>query len=253
MRGLREIAVLARMIPNGTAALSPFVATYARDYRNWPQLKLLFRSNPALEDSALSALATDAANTEAVLALASSRPPGEPRLWAGALLSALVQSGDYSRAYQVWRSIAQRRSGSTGLIYDAAFTDATSPAPFNWTLASSTLGLAERQPNGRLHVVYYGRDDGVLAGQLLLLKPGHYRLTMQASGDLPNAGSLSWTVTCANSATQLAAIPVAAATGQQFAVPANCPAQRLELKGSAPELPETVDVTFAGLKLETVQ
>ena len=89
----------------------------------------------------------------------------------------------------------------------------------------------------------------MLASQLLLLKPGAYRIAMQITGDLRNAGSLSWTITCANSKTQLTALRLAAVTRGAFAVPAGCPAQRLELIGSAPELPQTVDLTISGLTL----
>lgn len=248
-RGLREIAVLARMIPNGVASLSPFVATYAKDRRNWPQLRALFRSDPQLEDAALGTLATDPSNADIVLQLATPRPAGPPPVWTERLVAGLVTAGSYDKAYAVWRAAAHPNGARGSLIYDPGFSDASAPGPFNWTLTSSTLGLAERQKAGRLHVVYYGQDDGVLASQLLLLKPGHYRLAMQITGDFKNAASLAWTVTCANSKTQLLNLRLAASTQGAFDVPANCPAQRLELSGSAPELPQTVDLTIGALTL----
>jgi len=248
-RGLREIAVLARMIPNGVASLSPFVATYAKDRRNWPHLQALFRSDPQLEEAALGTLATDPSNADIVLQLATPRRGGSPPVWTERLLTGLVNAGSYAKAYEAWRSVGHPKVTAGSLIYDAGFSDATVPGPFNWALTSSTLGLAERQKGGRLHVVYYGQDDGVLASQLLLLKPGSYRIAMQITGDLRNAVSLAWTITCANSKTQLAALRLAAVTRGGFAVPVDCPAQRLELTGSAPELPQTVDLTISGLTL----
>ncbi|HWU93284.1 MAG TPA: hypothetical protein VN106_08580, partial [Sphingomicrobium sp.] len=243
--GLRQIAVLARMIPNGVVALSPFVASYAQDPRNWPQLRALFQSNPNLGDSALSALAADPRNADLVLRLAPRT--GAQGLWANRLVQTLVTAGDYAKAGQVWRRVNDVSGPPGALIYDSGFTDATAPGPFNWTLTSSPLGLAERR-GGRLHVIYYGQDDGVLASQLLLLEPGRYRLAMQATGDV--AGLLSWTVTCADSSAQLLKLAVASRTDGSFTVPAGCTAQRLELAGSAPELPRTVDVTIGGLSLQ---
>lgn len=243
--GLRQIAVLARMIPNGVVALSPFVASYAQDPRNWPQLRALFQSNPNLGDSALSALAADPRNADLVLRLAPRT--GAQGLWANRLVQTLVTAGDYAKAGQVWRRVNDVSAPPGALIYDSGFTDATAPGPFNWTLTSSPLGLAERR-GGRLHVIYYGQDDGVLASQLLLLEPGRYRLAMQATGDV--AGLLSWTVTCADSSAQLLKLAVASRTDGSFTVPAGCTAQRLELAGSAPELPRTVDVTIGGLSLQ---
>jgi len=244
--GLRQISILARMIPNGVVALSPFVASYAQDPRHWAQLRKLFRSDPNLGDAALSVLAADPRNADLVLQLAPAA--AAPGIWGRQLVLTLVTAGDYAKAYQAWRRVNDPRGSPGALIYDPGFTDATAPGPFNWTLTSSSLGLAERR-GGRLHVVYYGQDDGVLASQLLLLKPGPYRLAMQASGDAANARLLSWTVTCADSGGQLLKLGVAARADGVFTVPSDCTAQRLELAGSAPELPRTVDVTIGGLSL----
>ena len=64
--------------------------------------------------------------------------------------------------------------------------------PFNWALTSSTVGLAERQPGGRLHVIFYGQEDGALARQLLVLPPGRYRLSMRLRGGSTQAKALNW-------------------------------------------------------------
>jgi hypothetical protein len=247
-RGLHEISVLARMIPNGIAALSPSVAGYASDPRNWPQIRALFRADPPLADAVLSSLAADPRNSDLVLQLA---PLGDRSgaLWTGRLIKALVTAGDYEQAYPVWRSLSHAKQPPGALIYDAGFSDSKSRAPFNWTLTSSALGLAERQGGGRLHVVYYGQDDGVLARQLLLLKPGRYRLRMRGSGDAGNTAPLNWTVTCAGSATQLLKLAVGPTMGGVFVVPGGCTGQWLELAAAAPELPRTVDVTISGLTL----
>ncbi len=250
--GLREIALLARMVPNGVAGLAPFIATYAKDRRNRPQLLSLFRADPQLEDAALSALSSDAGNADLILELASDRPP----VWAGGLLGSLVAAGLYERARQIWAQLAHITSSSGQLIFDPGFKGSDAPPPFNWTLTSSTVGLAERQPGGRLHVIYYGQEDGVLASQLLVLPPGRYRLAMGFAGDLSHAAALSWTVTCAGSTTALLSLRLSdsalASRGVTFDVPANCPAQRFELIANAPELPQQAEITVSGLHLRRV-
>ncbi len=137
--------------------------------------------------------------------------------------------------------------------FNSSFDENDAPAPFNWTLTSSTLGLAERQAGGRLHIVYYGQEDGTLATQLLLLKPGRYRLAMQISGETPHAGSLSWNLACADSKAPLFSLalndPRRAAGGVTFEVPAGCVAQNFVLAATSPDIPQQADVTISGLRL----
>lgn len=252
--GLREIALLARMVPNGVAGLAPFIAAYAKDRRNRPQLQSLFRSDPQLEEAALTTLASDAANADLILELANSsdRRP----LWADRLLETLVTAGQYDRAHSIWARLAHIAPSSEQLIFDPGFKGSDAPPPFNWTLTASTVGLAERQPGGRLHVIFYGQEDGVLASQLLVLAPGRYRLAMSFTGDLRHAESLSWAVTCAAASTTLASLGLSdsrlASRGIVFEVPANCPAQQLQLVANAPELPQQAEITVSGLNLSRV-
>ena len=115
-RGLREIAVLARIIPNGVASLSPFVATYAKDRRNWPHLRALFRSDPQLEEAALGTLATDPSNADIVLQLATPRPGASPPVWTERLLTGLVNAGSYDKAYAAWRAVGYPKEPAGSLI-----------------------------------------------------------------------------------------------------------------------------------------
>ena len=246
--GLREIAVLSRIVPNGVSSLAPYVAAYSKNRRNWPALKALFRSDPALENASLSALATDPANADLVLALGNVRirPPGAT--WQDRLIASLVTAQQYGKARSIWAQTAG--SGPVSGIFDPTFTDSKAPPPFNWVLTSSTVGLAERR-NG-LHVIFYGQEDGPLATQLLLLASGAYRLTMPLTGDRAHGRSLVWSLTCANSTTPISRIALdeAATRGWTFTVPAGCAAQRLELSGVSSDMPQQVDVTIAKLQLE---
>jgi hypothetical protein len=250
LEGLEQTAVLARLSPSGGEAVAAYVAAYAQNPANWPEMRALFRSQTNLEDSVLVALAGDPRNADAILAIADAahRKPGSS--WLPALLASLVKSGDYARAHRIWSSVGGGRAGGY-LVYDSDFSSPTPPPPFNWSLASSTVGLAERQPGRRLHAIFYGSEDGVLASQLLLLAPGTYRLQMQLVGTPNHPEALSWSVRCDKSAEPIAssAIDQAAARGWSFAVPANCPAQWLELSGRSGDVTQQSDVTIGPLML----
>jgi hypothetical protein len=250
--GLEEIAALARLSPNGNVTVAPYLAVYGRNPANWPVLRTMFRANPQLADSALLAMASNMATAPAVLALADAREKPEDAHWLPALINTWVAAGQYAKAHAIWSRTAARAGGQ--LIYDASFSDTSALPPFNWALTSSGVGLAERQPGGRLHVVFYGQEDGILASELLLLAPGEYRLSMQLLGDAARARILNWSVWCDKGDAPVASVSIdaAAARGWQFTIPSGCAAQWLRLSGASGDLPQQVDVTVSGLKLEWV-
>jgi hypothetical protein len=248
-RGLMEVAALARLSRFGAATLSPYVAAYARSPENWPALRAMFRANPDLAKPALVALASNIATVPAVLALADPDEKPDQATWLGPLLNSLVNAGDYARAKAIWTRFTATRDGE--LIHDAAFSDRTAPPPFNWALTSSTVGMAERQPGGRLHIVFFGQEDGFLASQLLLLEPGRYRLSLQLIGDRVRARSLNWSIWCDKAPAPIASVTLdVAAGGWTFQVPAGCPAQWIKLSGASGDISQQADVMISALKLE---
>ena len=255
-RGLPEVAVLARLTPGGHDRLAPYVATFARDRRNWPAVRAMFSTEPPLEPSSLTLLAADPANAAAVLALSHPARRNARSQWLPVLVTSLTNAGQYERARQIWASVSKARLAPGALIFDPGFTNADAPPPFAWTLTSSTVGMAERQRGRGLHVIYYGQEDGVLASQLLVLKPGSYRLVAAAAPGAPEgAESLKWNLVCARGNQALASIPLqeAIAKGWRFQVPPSCPAQRIELFGSAQDVARQTDVTIRSVDLRREQ
>jgi hypothetical protein len=252
IRGLPQVAALARLSPGGSVAVAPYLAAYAQNPASWPALRSLFRAHPDLSGAALTALATKASSAQAVLALAdpAQKPLDAP--WLGPLLNSLVIAGDYGKAQAIWARAAGVKAGAD--LYDAGFADKSSPPPFNWTLTSSAAGLAERQTGGRLHVVFYGQQDGILATQLVLLPRGDYRISMQLMGEASRARSLNWSIWCDKASQAIASVTLdtAAAHGWRFRVPPRCPAQWLKLSGASGDLPQQADATILALKLEKV-
>jgi hypothetical protein len=251
-RGLSQVAALSRLSPTGSVTVAPYIAAYAASPSSWPSLRRLFRDNPDLAGASLSVLARNAATAQAVLALADPRQKMAEAPWLPSLLNTLTQGGKYAQAREIWTKAGGNQVRPGELLHDSAFIDRASPPPFNWALTSSTVGLAERQPGGRLHVIFYGQEDGFLATQLLLLPPGAYRLSMQLLGDPARSRALSWSVWCDKAVGPLASATVdaVAARGLSFQVPAGCAAQWLKLAGASSDMPQQIDVTIAGLKLE---
>ena len=123
-RGLAEFAALARLAPNGIGGASPYVAAYARDPSRWPQLRALFRANPDLQEASLEALATDAANAPAILALADPAHRNAHSPWLQPLLAALVAKGQFVEAKRIWTSVAAAALRPGQLLFDASFAGA---------------------------------------------------------------------------------------------------------------------------------
>lgn len=249
-RGFSELVRLVNLTPAGAGSVGPYVAAYARDRSHWPRLRAMFRGNPAIEDAALTALATDAANADLVMQLASPDRRRVNSPWMPLLLDSLVAAGDYAKARSIWASISG--VANAPLLFDADLSQPEPPPPFNWALTASTVGLAERQPGGRLHVIYYGQEDGPLARQLLVLPAGRYRLSMRVLGDASQAEAMGWSLKCANAQNALSTVPlnIAGARGLVVQVPADCPAQWLELLGRSSDLPQQSDVVITRLRLD---
>jgi len=248
-RGLNEIAVLARLAPGGLSSVAPYLAAYARDPTTWPELRQLFRSAPELEESALSALATDPANVGAIMALADQRHRRPDSAWLPVLVNSLIAAGQYAKARDVWATTSHVQAGS--LLYDPNFAEPGAPPPFNWELTSSTVGLAERRSGGGLHVIFYGHDDGLLARQLLVLPAGSYRISMSANAVPGDSHGLNWSVRCDGSQTPLTAMPldVAPKRAWSLTVPAACPAQWLELSGVSSDVGRQSEATIRSVRL----
>jgi hypothetical protein len=249
LAGLRQTALAARLSPNGVSGVAPYVAIYARDSANWAQIRELFRSDPAIIDPALEALASNSDNVDALLALADAQHRKPSSRWLPILLQTLISDGRYALARAIWTSIAAPDRAANDPLYDPSFSSAEAPPPFNWTLAASPVGLAERE-NRKLHVIFYGQQDGLLASQLLLLAPGTYRFNMSRSRDMLHPELLGWSVRCDKSSNPLTMATLdQAAQGWKFTIPATCAAQWLELSGRSGDVAQQADVTIGAVAL----
>jgi hypothetical protein len=255
-----ELSVVLRLVPQASAALVPYMAQLASDPKTRGGLSALLARNPELRDTVLTRLATAGADPELVLSLAaqsgSGRDPANPPRWQHVLLDRLIEKGQVGRARQVWLASLGGRTPADD-VYDGGFRGAPGAAPFNWDLTSNGDGTAERVSPPALQVAYYGRNNAVLARQLLLLAPGAYRLQFRADGAAKGEGGrLQWTLACAGAPAPLAQVPLRDIVSAprlvagSFTVPANgCGAQWLRLEGVAGDVAAEQDAHIADLQV----
>lgn len=249
--GLSEISTLARLVPQSIPSVAPFLVAFARSPGAAPQVKELLRNHPQLEPVLLEALSADPENASLILVLWSGRRGEQEAIWQSRLLGQMLDAGRFELAREAWSSFTGVVA-APGQLFDPEFGNAALP-PFGWSLASGPAGVAEPEEGGRLHVLFYGRDDMVLAGQMLTLKPGRYRLSMQVKASTSPPNSLQWTVSCLPASTEVALISIvrSGALSEAFNIPpANCPAQRLELNGIASQFAQQADVTISQFQLQ---
>ena len=258
-----EIVVLGRLISRAAQVLVPELARMASDPRTGPALMDVLKRDPVMRQSVLAHLASSGADADLILRVAQATRGGgrgPPPTWQPLLLAKLVEKGEIARAYSLWRRFfAIPSSTPEGGLYDGRFQGMPGSPPFNWQLVAASPGVAERSGKAGLDVQYYGRDRVDLASQLLLLRPGRYRLLFRAEGDaLGEAGGshLAWTIGCHGADTRLLEArltkitytPRVVAAG--FTVPpSGCSAQWLRLIGSPGEFPKAQNVTLTALEI----
>ncbi|HEX5184723.1 MAG TPA: hypothetical protein VFW19_16425 [Allosphingosinicella sp.] len=258
-QAVAEIKALDNLVEGASVALTAALAQMTQDPATAPKMVPLLSRLPKLQEAVLESLVASGADESAVLNVAGSTVrSGGSELWKSALLARLVKQGALVPALDLWKSFTGYREGPDGKgIYDPDFAGLPGPAPFNWDLVSASIGTAERGRGRNLQVDYYGRDNGELARQLLVLHPGRYTFSFRASGDAAGEGSrLVWTIACAPEDGQLLQLPLAGVASASrdfmgtFTIPASgCPAQWLKLVGTAGEIGTTQSAAISGLSL----
>jgi hypothetical protein len=262
-QGLDEVSALARLVPGGSRLVVPGLAKYALTPNAVPHLRRIFAANPEIGQAVLTDLAANAANAGLIMQLADARvveTAGEPApAWQGRLLKSLIERGEFVQAQQLWSRISGIMPTSPPGPVNEGFAKINAPPPFNWTFGAGSFGVAEPAPRGKLKVIFYGRDDGDLAAQLLVLPPGQYRIAMVASSDADGKTGLEWSVTCVPGKEKLASISLKAATasgarlGATFTIPSHgCVAQWLKLTGQAQEIARSEQATIGEFDLSPV-
>jgi len=256
--GIRELAELSRLVPAATDQLAPAIAKFSHGPGAADQLRSMFHSNPQLEQPVLWVLAQDPSNAGLILSVASTGESrsAPPPAWQERLLDAMVSQGQYSQAFATWSRITGSSSSSGGGgLFNPSFRKISAPPPFNWSYGATEAGVAEAAKGG-LGILFYGRENAVLAQETLVLPPGAYQLTMPVTVNSGDPRSLAWSIYCLPGKTKLLNLPLAPKSGSgrvegDFEVPAQgCGAQQIELDGMIEDSPATVDLRIGPLTLQ---
>ncbi|MGE5501456.1 MAG: hypothetical protein ACM3W4_05975 [Ignavibacteriales bacterium] len=232
-----------RRAPSAAPLLLPEIAESTVDPHAVSALVERLATDPPWRDAFFVELARNApaygAATDVLHQLAYTRAPPTPAE-ISPLLMRMVQDGASEEAYQAWMTFlpAAVRPQDTLSVFDSGFKRPPGPAPFGWKVNSSPEAEAVLDPAGEgpgLHVRYGGFTEAEIARQMLLLRPGRYRLSTRARLNQGIDGGVEWRLGCPGvgqlAMTTLRFSGAAPVTGESlFDVPAGCPAQVLSLR-----------------------
>lgn len=188
----------------------------------------------------------------------------EERVMLGNSLNRMVEMGRYDLAYRLYRQARRGRDFAPSLIRDGGFESDVTVVPFEWQLVEEPGLAAVREQGGEasggraLSFIAERGRSGEVARQLLVLRPGAYRLSALVggvNGEGPEGPMLA--LRCAGSEDDLMTIripptpagPVRIA--RRLAIPArDCPAQWLLIRTGSNLDDETLSGWIDSLSLE---
>ncbi len=257
-----QFSLLARLAGSARGPIVQAMAAMSLDPATRDAVRTTLRADPRLERNVLIAMAGGNTPPATILALASPAAQvdaANKESWGPVLVSRLIRQHRYDLARAVWQRIYRLSDAQTAApVFNARFSEGRSAPPFDWALTAGSLGATDIR-NTSLAIDYYGRDSGDLASQLLVLKPNRYRFAFTVDpGKTDNAAKLFWSLTCTtgDKSSLMNLAITAGATKRQiaadFAVPINCPAQTLTLRGEAGEFPAPISLTVRDLELHPI-
>lgn len=158
------------------------------------------------------------------------------------LIDRIYRERSPEAAFHAWLSFLDAREASQlSWPYDPEFKHKPAPLPFNWSVGAE---LIEFEKDGGLGVAYLGEGRPTLVSQIMMLRPGRYRLVAMMQGEgRDKGGSLAWSVSCVGDNRKLGSVTAKLNPDRQtsqafdFAAPAGCDAQRVALVGEPGEFP----------------
>lgn len=243
-RGDRYLPVLAAITPDPAA--QPLILEALQRKPAWARL---------YSQAIVKQGAAPATIFRTIQAQVSALDPGAGKAQTN-FLDAMVRRGQFDQAYLAWINfLPEEALEQVGPIYDPEFRGLPGPPPFNWQLSGGT-SQAKLRTGGGLTVNYSSERENRLAGQIVMLPPGTYRLTTAVEmADAPGAGGVEWQLMCLPGTRPLARLPLdngGTVASPPFVIPAECKAQRLALTGQQQQFPVTRDLTIRSVAVERV-
>jgi hypothetical protein len=203
-----------RTYPDLGERLLPALAAFTDDARARAALVEILAGDPPWRSWFLHQLAQQGDQPVAAFAVlaglqASGSPPTSDEL--GVYLNRLIESRQFELAYLAWiRFLPDDRVKSIPYLYNGDFRYPVSDLPFDWLILpvrGATTEIADvpgSDSDAAVHVVFANtRVAYHNVAKLLVLPPGHYRLSGEVeTNDLANERGMSWRIYCAGSPAQ---------------------------------------------------
>ena len=246
--------IALRTSPALADTLVPILVTATSDAPVSAELAKLLARDPPWAGQYFRYLAGMLPSGEAAADLLARVPPqvrARHMDWLPLLVPKAIEARDYQAAWRIYTMLTRGEGGA--LVRDGAFARANTFPPLEWEFISTADFRSEPAggsgDDAGLRVTASTGAIGTVVRQLLLLRPGVYRLSsVSATGQGPSAERLVWQVRCAGSNSNLAMLDVTPVQSRQnrfqreFRVPAsNCEAQWLALEVAAPETPGGIE------------
>lgn len=245
---------MLRVSPEIQGKLFPALATFTSTADSLRALTGFLATNPEWRPAFLATLSSRLKDKDQLDRLYSSLqasrfPPDRQEM--SFYIRRLVNDGQYRAAYAAWyESLPSPKPIKGAFPYNGNFQHPAGGSPFNWAIqhvrgADIAIVGAEGGQGKELQLQFSGARVALSnVKQLILLRPGSYRLSVEVKADnLQTTRGLWWRLTCVTgNKADLAQTPLVHRSGPwedfgvQFRVPKTCEAQQLalELPGRAP-------------------
>lgn len=242
------LQALDRRLGEVSTGFAPAIAQYLREPGAVQRMAPILRRNPPLRQAVMSELAGKDDSTLLLLALVRPGDAKEP--WFSPAIERLSGKSEVAAVRILLGRVGDTKA-SGGL---SAWPGAAGGGPFGWRFPVSTGGAVEAVAGGPLRLVFYGREDSLLAEHLLLLRPGRYRLAQRLGGTVSN-GTFEWRLICLGKDVPPPVIlPLPSGENRlPIAVPGGCEAQKLQLFGRAGDFPQSVTAELSGVSLDPLR
>lgn len=234
----------------GRTVLFPILSAAASDPTVWRPLAGMLARHPQWWRAFVDQLAPTGTSPEALYAIARATRIELPESADPALLQAiekrLVDLGAYRVAADLFNRSRGLPPGAAATLRNGGFEQPGGWDPFEWNLLDAPDLAAVRQPSGRpgkgnaLYLTAVNGRSGDVATQLVILRPGRYGIAATVGG--VRGDPLAFpriAVRCANGGRVLldAVLPAASDGGRAwrdgFAIPTECPAQRVVIRATS--------------------
>ena len=233
----------------------------------WIEIAAAYARQPGGQQALLDLLGSERRWAKAVVGELNKTDADLPTLLAlnrlarnqqAPFLQGLLSEKGPEFAFEVWAQLADQDPEKMNWPYDPEFEGLNGPGPFNWTTLKDFAGI---NADEGLFVTYLGREPRVLARQLMVLRPGSYRLVVRYNGQTnETAGQLTWEVSCLDSGAKVVTIRLENQEGgdakqsADFVIPAEtCASQRIVLKGVPGQYRRGARIATRSVQIEALE